>query len=166
MAMQGKIGGWLDKINALPVNELIEFYNDWMKRQPRVKTLSAFIASTIFTMVMRKSLHCYNENFGRYVSKMDRITSNILTKNVKNNISTPSIEKISTGNMPDDDSISNSSVSTCASNSDTDSNSEDDTESCDDESSVETNSSNDEMNNTEINEEEEMKNNQKNYAKI
>ena len=170
---KGKIGGWLDKVNSLPVDELIEFYNDWVKRQPRVKTLSAFIASTIFTMVMRKSLHCYNENFGKYVSKIDRITSNILTKNVTNPISSTSTEQISTENIPDDDSMRNLSDSTHASNSDTDSDSGNDTESCDDESSVDSNSSNDTMNNTEIseedntkiNEDDEMKNHKKSLPK-
>ena len=61
---------------------MIEFYNDWTKRLPKVKSMAAVIIATIFTMVLRQSMHCFNDNFGRYQSKIDRISSNVLTNNM------------------------------------------------------------------------------------
>ena len=63
---KGNFGSWLAKLNALPVDEMIEFYNDWTKRLPKVKSMDAFIIATMFTMVLRQSMHCFNDNFGRY----------------------------------------------------------------------------------------------------
>ena len=111
---KGNVGSMLDKVNSLPVDELIEFYNDWVKRLPKVQSLSAFIATTMFTMVMRKCMHCFNENFGRYQSKVDRVTNNMLTKNNK-----PKIGKTSQiDNNSDDDTSDSLSDSSSCSNSD------------------------------------------------
>ena len=75
----------------------------------------------IFRTVPRiKCLYCDNENFGRDVSKIDRTTNNILTKNIKNTSSSSTPEVNNTEENPNGNGVGDSSVNASLSSNDTD----------------------------------------------